>query len=103
MKYPDELMKLVRDEVKGLRQDLRERIKPYEFRTQRMNPEQTLMYMDALAQQYPVQEWIGPDGQLYVGSALFMTLKDDPRVLNGKDVWREFEAAGKRVDDGLRS
>ncbi len=90
------VLKYVKNRARDDRKMLQEQARQRQFGTKRMNPAQTMAYVDYLASQYPVRPWVGPEGPV-MGSALFMTLKDDPRVVNGPQVWREIEQAAARA------
>lgn len=88
----DELVKRVREAAEKTREELRVRAKEMSFGTTRATREQGIAMVSNILMRYPPQVWMNEKtGEMIYDSAMMATIRDNPNVVNGKEVWREIE------------
>lgn len=96
MKDVEKLISLVQERVDRNRDGLYALIKEMSYGTTRAKPEQITAMLGNLLKRYPPQLWRNDEtGEVVLDSIAIMALREDPNVINGKEVWHEIERAVK--------
>lgn len=92
----EKLMEMVRESAKHDLEGLRERVGDMSFGTKRATPAQISAMVGNLLKRYPPQLWMNKaTGEVVLDSSAMIALRENPNVINGKEIWREIERAVK--------
>lgn len=92
----DELLVSVDKMAEVITKELDSRIEGMRFGTAKAGPEQITALVGNLLKQYPPVLWRNnATGEIVLDSAMMIVLREDPDIVNGKQVWGEIERALK--------